>query len=159
MKKIISFILASLMILTVFAGCSAKEKDKDMEILPSEQVVTEGAVIKEMDAVEYIENNYTKEELGLDKTEEKYSLMIAGNGVEYEGEKYVKVVANVVTENTSVTAEDGSPTFTMKTISEFLISFDGKTVLKRNLGDKKYTKLESKVADYSAKGGAASQAK
>ncbi|MCM1114629.1 MAG: hypothetical protein NC397_03945 [Clostridium sp.] len=139
-----------LILCVAFAGCSSK--DTGEETVPaSTQISTEGAKIKAEDAINYIEQSYTPEELGLADVKEDYSLMVASNGIEYNGNKYIKVVANIVTQN-DVTSEDGERTFSMKGVGEYLISFDGKEVLMRDMSTNKYSELENKVPDYSAKG-------
>lgn len=115
------------------------------------QVPTEEAKIKDSDAINFIENSYTPKELGLDNTDKDYSFMIASNGVDIEGEKYVKVVANVIVKK-DVTTEDGKETFSMETIGEYYISFDGTKVLKKDMKNNKMSELENRYDAYSAKG-------
>jgi hypothetical protein len=147
MKKILSILLASLMIVCVFAGCSNSDaQDTAVEI------TTDSAKIKNNDAIHYIEDSYTVEELGLADVTEDYSFMVVSDGFEYNGEYYIKVVANIVTQNEGVTAEDGSKTFSMKTVGEYLISYDATKVLMKNMDTEEYSELENRTADYSAKG-------
>lgn len=157
MKRIVSLIISLVLICTVLAGCSAKDTDKDngKDIQPTDNTVvvpTDDAIVKDSNAIQYIESNFSREELGLDKVGDDYKLMVSSNGVKYDGERYVKVVAGVVTENEGVTTDDGKKTYSLNTVAEFLISFDGKTVLKKAEGENDYTKLKSKTPDYSAKG-------
>lgn len=154
MKKIISVLLAAAMLIAVFAGCTAdKNDDKNTteSTLPSGQVTTANAKIKDSDAVNYIKNSYSAEELSLQDVAEDYSIMVASNGYEHEGGNYVKVVANIVTQNEDSTSEDGSKTFSMKTVGEYLISFDGTKVLKKDMNTNKYSEMENRIDDYFAK--------
>lgn len=154
MKKFVSILLAAAMLLVVLVGCSANknEEDNNESTLPAGQVTTADAKIKDSDAISYIKNSYTVEELGLQDVTEDYSIMVASNGYEHDGGYYVKVVANIVTQNEGSTSEDGAKTFSMKTVGEYLISFDGKEVLKKNMETNEYSEMENRVADYSAKG-------
>ena len=114
-------------------------------------VDTEKAVIKDTDALDFIKNAYTEEELGLDKTEKDYSFMIASHGVEIQGEKYVKIVACIMNKK-DVKNEDGKETFSVETLGEYFISFDGKKVLKKNMKTNEYTRLENRYENYKSKG-------
>lgn len=147
MKKILTVLLAVLMICSVFAGCSAKEPTTDDNGLIS----VDDAKIKESDAIFYIQSMYTPEELGLADVTEDYSFMVASSGVDIDGKKYVKVVANVPVPK-SEPNEDGQQTYSMETYGEYYISFDGKKVLMKDMTTGEYVKLENKVKDYSAKG-------
>lgn len=149
-KRIISVLLACVLICLAFAGCSS-DKEGDATASTS-AVTTEGAKIKEADAINLIKDSYTAEELGLADMKDDYSFMVASTGVEYNGDYYVKVVANVVTQNEDITAKDGGKTFSMKTVGEYLISFDGDKVLMKDMNTNEYKKLENRVPDYSAKG-------
>lgn len=155
MKKLISILLAAAVLITIFAGCTADKKEDEgttESTLPSGQVTTADAKIKDSDAINYIKNSYTAEELGLQDVAEDYSIMVASNGYEHDGSNYVKVVANIVIQNEDSTADDGSKTFSMKTVGEYLISFDGTKVLKKDMKTNKYSEMENRIADYSAKG-------
>lgn len=149
-KKLISVLLACALMCLVFAGCSS-DKDGETNVSTS-AVTTEGAKIKEADAINYIKDSYTAEELGLADMKDDYSFMVASSGVEYKGDNYIKVVANVVTQNEDITSKDGGKTFSMKTVGEYLISFDGDKVLMKDMNTNEYKKLENRVPDYSAKG-------
>lgn len=144
-KRIISVLLLILMICCVFAGCSGGGKEETSSNSP---VTTESAQIKEADAINYIKNSYTSEELGLTDVAEDYSFMVASTGLEYEGDNYIKVVANIVTQNEDITAQDGGKTFSMKTVGEYLISFKGDKVLKKNMDKNTYEELENRIPDY-----------
>lgn len=155
MKKLMSILLAAAMLIAVFAGCTADKKDDENvteSTLPSGQVTTADAKIKDSDAINYIKNYYTVEELGLQDVAEDYSIMVASNGYEHDGGNYVKVVANIVTQNENSTSDDGTKAFSMKTVGEYLISFDGTKVLKKDMNTNKYSEMENRIADYSAKG-------
>ena len=149
MKKLLSVFLAAMIIACVFAGCTSDKTDDENNSLPSGQVTTENAKMKSNDAIHYIEDSYTLEELGLADASEEFSFMVASNGFIHDGDNYIKVVANVVTQNEGVTADDGSKTFSMKSIGEYLISFDCKKVLMKDMNtDDTYTELENRVDEY-----------
>lgn len=110
-------------------------------------VPTEKAKIKESDAIHFIQDSYTPEELGLDKTDKDYSFMVASDGVEIDGKKYVKVVANVIVRN-DVTSKDGKETFSLETMGEYYISFDAEEVMMKNLDTNKFIQLENRYDSY-----------
>lgn len=152
MKKLLAILSAVLIIVCVFAGCSSADNETDVTI-PEGQVATDSAKITGSDAIHYIQDSYTAQELGLDNVAHEYTFMVKTNGYIYEGENYVRVDANIVTENEGVTSEDGKQTYSMEIVGEYLISFDGNTVLMRDMdaeGDV-YTELDNRIADYSAK--------
>lgn len=147
MKKLLSVFLAALMIVCVFAGCTS-DKTEDTS-LPEGQVTTENAKIKENDAIHYIEDSYTLEELGLADVTEEFSFMVASNGFVHDGGNYIKVVANVVTQNEGVTADNGEPTYDLKPVGEYLISFDCKKVLMKDMStEDTYTDLENRFSEF-----------
>lgn len=150
MKKIFAVLMAALMICAVFAGCSGKETGTE-DTPTAATIPTEDAVINENDAIRFIEQMYTPEELGLADSKEEYSLMVSTSGVEVDGEKYVKVVANVKVAS-SVTTPEGNPTIQFKSIGEYLISYDAKKVLMKNMETGEYSELENRYEDYSSKG-------
>lgn len=127
--------------------CACSNAKTEEEITAASEIPTEEAVIKELDAIDYFEQSYTEEELGLDKVEKDYKLMVASNGVDIDGEKYVKVVANVVVRN-DTTNEDGKETFSMETMGEYFISFDAETVLMKDRESGKYKKLDNRYDEY-----------
>lgn len=133
------------MIVSAFVACSSKNDSGKQTT--STTIPTEEAKIKERDAVDFIKTSYSEEELGLDKEKRAYRIMVASSGVEVEGKKYIKVVANVVVKN-DVTQKDGKNTFTMDTIGEYYISFDGKTILKKDMKTNEYSELENRYSQY-----------
>lgn len=141
--------LSAIIVCSVFAACS---KGKE-QLEPSSVVAvsTEGAKIKDADAINFIKESYTAKELGLDDTDKDYSFMIASNGVDIDGVKYVKVVANVIVKK-DVTTADGKETFSMETIGEYYISFDCTQVLRKDMQTNKLVKLDNRYDAYSAKG-------
>lgn len=74
--------------------------------------------------------------------------MVSSNGVYYDGDNYVKVVANVVTQNEDVTSEGGGKTFSMKAVGEYLISYDCQKVLIKKMDDNTYSELENRISEY-----------
>lgn len=133
------------MIASAFVACSSKNDSGKQTT--STTIPTEAAKIKERDAIDFIKTSYSKEELGLDKEKRAYRLMVASSGVDIEGKKYIKVVANVVVKN-DVTEKDGKNTFTMDTVGEYYISFDGKTILKKDMKTNEYIELENRYSQY-----------
>lgn len=156
-KKIIALILAVVAIGAAFYGCSNSADNDSSVVTAAPEVPTQEAVIKETDAIHYIEQSYTKEELGLDKVEKDYSLMVASNGVDIHGDKYIKVVANVIVRN-DTTNEDGKETFSMETVGEYFISFDAKTVLMKDRESGEYVELENRYDEFEEKNQSTSQA-
>lgn len=152
MKKILAVLAVIVIACTAFAACS-KNEDATTTVVheTAVQIETEEAKIKESDAIDFIKNAYTEKELGLDGADGNYSFMIASSGVEIDGEKYVRVVANNPVKN-DTTNEDGKETYRMETLGEYYISFDGKKVLMKNSDGEGYTELENRYDDYSAKG-------
>ena len=96
MKKLLAVLLAVITVGCVFVACS-KADDKKETTTKSEstsftvQNPTDKAKIKDKDAIDFIKNAYTPEELGLDKVKEKYSFMISSNGEKIDKKEYVKV--------------------------------------------------------------------
>lgn len=147
MKKLLSVFLAALMIGCIFAGCTS-DKNEDTS-LPEGQVTTENAKITGNDASHYIEDSYTLEELGLADVKEEFSFMVASNGFIHDNDNYIKVVANVITKNEGVTAEDGSETFSLDPVGEYLISFNGKKILMKDMAtEDTYTELENRMDEF-----------
>lgn len=152
MKKVISVFLAMLMLVTVFAGCSSKPAEDEVSypFSTTKPIPTEKAVIKESDAVHFIENSYTKEELGLADVKDDYTFMVSASGIEIEKDKYIKVVANVMSQN-DVTTDDGKVTYSLTSVGEYYISYNGKEILMKDLKTGKYTPLENRYEEYKAK--------
>lgn len=147
MKKLLSVFLAALMIGCVFAGCTS-DKNEDPS-LPEGQVTTENAKITGNDASHYIEDSYSLEELGLADVKEEFSFMVASNGFIHDNDNYIKVVANIITKNEGVTAEDGSETFSLDPVGEYLISFDCKKVLMKDMStEDTYVELENRFSEF-----------
>lgn len=135
------------MLTGVLCACSNSKEQESTAVTAAPEIPTQEAVIKEIDAIDFIEKSYTKEELGLDKVDKDYSLMVASNGVDIDGKKYIKVVANVVVRN-DTTNEDGKETFSMQTMGEYFISFDAKNVLIKNRETGEYNKLDNRYKEY-----------
>lgn len=144
MKKALAVILAVLTFTLAFAGCSGNKDDS--------KIPTDKAVITGSNAISFIEDNYTAEELGLTQVKDEYRFMVASDGLKYNGGKYVKVVANIVTLQEGVTSADGKQTYGLDTVGEYLISFDGTKALMKDMTTfDTYVELENKQIDYSQK--------
>lgn len=161
MKKVLAIILPVLILCTAFVACSS-DKDGDTgnegKVSTTATIETEKAVIKDEDAIDYIKNAYTAEELGLADVDKDYSFMVAKSGVDIDGKKYVKVAANVMSQS-DVTTEDGKTTYKLTPVGEYYISFDGKSVLTRDMKTGEYKKLDNRYDDYKSKGEATQEAK
>ena len=134
-KKAISIILCAFIIIcsVAFASCSKQESKAET----ASAVATEKAKIKDADAINYIES-YSSKQLGLTDEEKKAcSFMVASDGEEIDGKKYIKIIAAIKNEQKG---DDGKTTYTFDTKGEYFISFNGDEVLKKS-GDA-YSKLE-----------------
>ncbi len=152
MKKFLAVLLAAVTVACMFVACSkADDKNTTQSTTASVENATDKAKIKDSDAIKFIQNAYTKEELGLDKVKEKYDFMISQNGVKIGKKQYVKVAANIMKKN-DTTSKDGKQTYSLTPVGEYYISFDGDEVLMKDLKSGKYKKLENRYQDYSAKG-------
>lgn len=151
-KKLFALLLIALVMLTAFTACSSKDTEESEETTHTteEAIPTEEAKVKQADAVDFIKSSYTPEELGLDTVKKDYSFMVGSSGVDIDGEKYIKVVANIITKN-NATTEDGKDTFSMETVGEYYISFDAEKILKKDLETGEYSKLKNKYDEYSEK--------
>ena len=152
MKKFLAVLLAAVTVACMFVACSkADDKNTTQSTTASVENATDKAKIKDQDAIKFIQNAYTKKELGLDKVKEKYDFMISQNGVKIGKKQYVKVAANIMKKN-DTTSKDGKQTYSLTPVGEYYISFDGAEVLMTDLKSGKYKKLENRYQDYSAKG-------
>ncbi len=157
MKKVLAIVLSVLMVCSVFAACSAGGKDDESStnnnttVSTTKVIETEKAVIKDNDAINYIRDSYSEKELGLADVDKDYSLMVASNGVDIDGKQYVKVAANVMSKS-DVTSDDGETTYRFTAVGEYYISFDGQTVLMKDMKTGEYKELESRYDDYKSKG-------
>lgn len=152
MKKFLAVLLAAVTVACMFVACSkADDKNTTQSTTASVENATDKAKIKDQDAIRFIQNAYTKKELGLDKVKEKYDFMISQNGVKIGKKQYVKVAANIMKKN-DTTSKDGKQTYSLTPVGEYYISFDGDEVLMKDLKSGKYEKLENRYQDYSAKG-------
>lgn len=133
-RKAVAIILGAYTICSVltFTACSKQDATKEESI-----VATEKAKIKDADAINYIES-YSSKQLGLTDEEKKTcSFMVASDGEEIDGKKYIKIIAAIKNEQKG---DDGKTTYTFDTKGEYFISFNGDEVLKKS-GDT-YSKLE-----------------
>ena len=133
-QKAVAIILGACTICSVltFTACSKQYTTKEESV-----IVTEKAKIKDADAINYIES-YSSKQLGLTDEEKKAcSFMVASDGEEIDGKKYIKIIAAIKNEQKG---DDGKTTYTFDTKGEYFISFNGDEVLKKS-GDA-YSKLE-----------------
>lgn len=133
-QKAVAIILGACTICSVltFTACSKQDATKEESV-----IVTEKAKIKDADAINYIES-YSSKQLGLTDDEKKAcSFMVASDGEEIDGKKYIKIIAAIKNEQKG---NDGQVTYTFDTKGEYFISFNGDEVLKKS-GDA-YSKLE-----------------
>lgn len=133
-QKAVAIILGTCTICSVltFTACSKQDATKEESV-----IVTEKAKIKDADAINYIES-YSSKQLGLTDEEKKAcSFMVASDGEEIDGKKYIKIIAAIKNEQKG---NDGKTTYTFDTKGEYFISFNGDEVLKKS-GDA-YSKLE-----------------
>lgn len=140
--------MAVVMVCVCFVSCSSPAKEEEKEVNTT-AVPTEKAKIKESEAIHFIQDAYTAEELGLADIDKNYSFMVASDGVEIDGKNYIKVVANVIVRN-DVTSEDGKETFSMETMGEYYISFDAKEVMMKNIETGKFIELENRYESFKA---------
>lgn len=133
-QKAVAIILGACTICSVltFTACSKQDTTKEESV-----VATEKAKIKDADAINYIES-YSSKQLGLTEDDRaKCSFMVASDGEEIDGKKYIKIIAAIKNEQKG---DDGQVTYTFDTKGEYFISFNGDEVLKKS-GDA-YSKLE-----------------
>lgn len=151
MKKFLSIILCVVIVCSAFVACSKnddKKVDTTTETTQTTQPTTDDAKIKEADAIELIKS-YSAKELGLtDKQKKNCSFMVASNGVEiqdedYIGDYYIKVIATVKNKHVD---KAGKETYTFDNKGEYYISYNGKTILKKDMKSEKekYEKLKVK---------------
>ena len=137
-KKLITLLIcvSVLSSIVVLSACSKQADTTQTEQSTAVQVPTDEAKIKNADAVSYIES-YSNKKIGLsDDDRARCSFMVASDGENINGKKYVKVIAAIKHEHKD---DNGKSTFTLETKGEYFISFDSSEVLKKN-GDS-YTKL------------------
>lgn len=163
MKKLLAVLLAVITIGCVFVACSKADNKKETTTKSEStsftvQNPTDKAKNKDKDAIDFIKNAYTPEELGLDKVKEKYSFMISSNGEKIDKKEYVKVAANVMKKNSEKNA-DGKETYSLTPVGEYYISFDGQDVLMKDLKSGEYKKLENRYKDYKSKSETTTKAK
>lgn len=133
-QKAVAIILGACTICSAltFTACSKQDATKEESV-----IVTEKAKIKDADAINYIES-YSSKQLGLTEDDRaKCSFMVASDGEEINGKKYIKIIAAIKNEQKG---NDGKTTYTFDTKGEYFISFNGDEVLKKS-GDA-YSKLE-----------------
>lgn len=133
-RKIISIITAALAVIIAAGALAACSAESEVTT-----ITTDPAVIKNEDSVELIKS-YSTEELGLSGTWEDYDFVAYNNsGVQVQDGVHdgyyveVQVGHKVENENSTVTIENAA---------YYLISYDGKTVLRRDPENDTYTQIE-----------------
>lgn len=150
MKKILTLLVCVAMVATAFVACSAKEgKDNSKTTENTSKAVettvkytTDDAVIADSDAINLI-RSYSPKELSLTKEEyNECSFLVAGSGELIDDAYYIKVVAAIKTAH----EDNGETTYTFDNKGEYYISYDGKTMLKKDMKAEKdkYDKMEVK---------------
>lgn len=147
MKKILITIICVSMLATVLVACSQKDKPSDTTTESTAKVTvkytTDDAVIAENDAILLVKS-YSPKELSLTKDEyNECSFLVAGSGELIEDKYYIQVVAAVKTAHEN----DGETTYTFDNKGEYYISYDGKTMLKKNMKSEKDEYTEMKVKE------------
>ena len=148
MKKVLISLLCVVIVMSAFAACSnGGNKEKESNTQTTQEITTDEAKIKESDAINLIKS-YSNKELGLSEADAKeVSFMVKKSGVEYNGKYYINVIATIKTAHEDTTDADGKKitTYTFDNKGEYLISYDGKTVLAKSGDEKDYKKLKAKA--------------
>jgi hypothetical protein len=147
--------LSLIVVASVFAACAGKSgkntTTQSLPVITEEVIPTEKAKIKDNEAISYIEQAYTKEELGLDKAPDKYTFMVSTSGTEIDGDMYIQVKAVIMTQIDTKDKSDKA-TFTTEVLGEYYISYDGSKVLSKDMQTGDYKKLENRTDKYFNKG-------
>lgn len=161
-KKIIA-VLAALTVAfcCAFAACSA-EKAESESASSSESTAqstnetyttTDPALIKGGEAAQLIQS-YSTEELGLPEAWDSYdSVAVNDSGIKLENSDYAGYYIEV---EVSKKYDIGSDKFVFDTVGAYLISYDGKTLLKYDEETGECTPIEMKEASASSGEGTAS---
>ena len=145
MKKVLVFVLCAAITVCVFGACAKKDGKETKTTKTSQsttlEMTTDGAVIKEADAINLVQS-YSDEELGLTKKErKKASFMVAGSGVEIDGKNYIEVVATVKNEH-----KDGDKvSYTFDHLGMYYISYDGKKIMRKDMKSDKAKYIDMKI--------------
>lgn len=135
LKKVLAIVLATLMVMVVFAACSSdSETEEDATEETTLSVTTDDAVVCGSDASALIKT-YTAEELGIEGDLDDYTILVANNGVEIDGSYYINVsIANKI--------DNGDDTYSFDSVGEFYISYDATEILSYDSETDTYTALE-----------------
>ncbi len=143
MKKVLVFVLCAAISVCVFGACAKKDTKETTKAAASTTVkmTTDSAVIKEADAINLIQS-YSDDELGLTKKDrKKASFMVAGSGVEIEGDNYIEVVATVKNEH-----KDGDKiSYTFDHLGIYYIRYDGKKIMRKDMESDKAKYIDMKI--------------
>lgn len=142
-KRLLAVLLCLITVVFSFVACSSNDKKDTDETHPNE-ITTDEAVIFDKDAIDLIKS-YSAKELGL--TEDEYkecSFMIAESGTEIDGKYYIKVIATEKIANEP--NEKGEVTYSFNNKGEYYISYDGKTILQKDMKaeEPSYSKMKVK---------------
>lgn len=155
-KKILAaFVAVIVAVCCVFAACSAKKADSD-SASSSESVsqyrnetytTTDPALIKGNAAAQLVQS-YSAEELGLPESWDKYdSVAVNDSGIKLDNSDYAGYYIEV---EVSKKYDIGDDKFTFNTVGTYLISYDGKTLLKYDKATGECTPIEMKEASAAA---------
>ena len=146
MKKAVVFIICAAIAICTFSACAKNDGKETTTTKAAKQettaaITTDDAVIKDADAINLIES-YSDKELGLTKDQrKKASFMVASNGVEIDGKNYIEVIATVKNEH-----KDGDKTtYTFDNLGVYYISYDGKTIFRKDMESEKAKYIDMKV--------------
>ncbi len=155
MKKVFSIAMA--MIVAASVACavmlsSPDEKDEKIttsstqstnptrqEKVTTKIVTTDDAKIKESAAITLIENCSAKK-LGMsNEVKKRCSFMVASNGEKIKDIYYIKVIAVIKKPHKDA---DGETIYSFDTKGEYYISYDGTTVLTKDLKSGEYSEID-----------------
>ncbi|MBE6720741.1 MAG: hypothetical protein E7571_08855 [Ruminococcaceae bacterium] len=150
MKKFTVLLLCIVLVAGAFAACSGGNDNTEQDSIhksETTEITTDPAKVKKQDAIDLI-SSYSAKELGLTKKEKKgCKFLVAGDGIKYKDNYYVKVVAaTVVQTKEKVTTADGKTGYKtdIDEIAEYLIRYDGQEILGKKTDEKDYKSLTVK---------------
>ncbi len=157
-KKIFAVFVALIVaVCCVFAACSAKKADSDAassydgtsQYTNETYTTTDPAQIKGGEAAQLIQS-YSTEELGLPESWDKYdSVAVNDSGIKLENSDYAGYYIEV---EVSKKYDIGDDKFTFDNVGTYLISYDGKTLLKYDEETGECTPIEMKEVSAASSG-------